>query len=122
MTRDEEVLLLILQEIREEMAKPPSPGSHHRIGICWQASCINETLVRKGCHWAIPTELMLLGMFPRWPEFNGCEHYPVPIPEAECHPGSYYMDHRDIMWDRTTEYGAARWRLLEWLIQDLESR
>ena len=52
-------------------------------------------------------------MFARWPEGTGSFFFPVP------HPTLSPMDaFRKIcnLWDKSTPYGQARWRLLEWLI------
>ncbi|HVH93264.1 MAG TPA: hypothetical protein VM783_18005 [Candidatus Acidoferrum sp.] len=63
----------------------------------------------------------LARQFPHWPEYSGQLHYPVPHPThsasdayeiATCEDGD--------AWDESTEYGAARHRLLDFLIARAE--
>ena len=56
-----------------------------------------------------------------WPEFSGDDAYPVPYPPDERMPaGVAYQDFaHDHMWARDHPYGAARWRLVEWMIRNL---
>ena len=57
-------------------------------------------------------------MFPRWPEFSGLWGYPVPAPASwEMTPREAYGYATDL-WDPECEYGAARLRLLDWLIAE----
>lgn len=61
-------------------------------------------------------ELELAKLFPRWPKYSG--DYLIPIAGGvEAYTKAY---HNDTMWDRNTEYGALRWELLEWLIEELQ--
>lgn len=60
-------------------------------------------------------ESALKALFPRWPEYSGNITFPVPHPELS--PRDAYLFLYDI-WNRDTEYGKARWRLLEWLIKE----
>lgn len=53
----------------------------------------------------------------QWPEYSGDPVYPIPSfepdglsPELKYNCRSYKSK-----WDRNTAYGAARWRLLDWL-------
>ena len=52
-------------------------------------------------------------MFARWPEWTGSFFFPVPHPTLS--PRDAYRKICNL-WDRSTAYGQARWRLLEWLI------
>ena len=53
---------------------------------------------------------LLHDMFTEWPEFSGDYIFPV--------PGGYYAYFGQKRW--SGEYGAARERLLQWLIERLE--
>lgn len=59
----------------------------------------------------------LRALFSRWPEFSGHPEFPVPHPDQS--PSQAFHTEVDL-WDRSTEYGAARWRLLDWLIEQTE--
>ena len=56
-----------------------------------------------------------------WPEFSGYIDYPVrsPAPGAATPLSAAASDRR---WDASTEYGAARWRLLDYLIEQTEPK
>lgn len=60
------------------------------------------------------TEDDLLHHFIDWPEYSGRMKFPVSHPELS--PRDAYMDTEDL-WDVDTEYGRARWRLLDFLIE-----
>lgn len=58
-------------------------------------------------------------LYIQWPEYSGSLIYPVPsyveyVPAMEA-----YLEFGNI-WNRTTKYGQARWRLLDFLIAQLE--
>lgn len=57
------------------------------------------------------------GIFQNWLEYSGHPAYPVPSPESEVSPEDAYWKafEKDAMW--VGEYGAARIRLLNWLIE-----
>lgn len=57
----------------------------------------------------------LRSMFAAWPEFTGDQGYPVPLPGA--HPCDAYCEAEDYMF--AGEYGAARIRLLQFIIDTL---
>lgn len=52
-----------------------------------------------------------------WPEYSGDEAYPVPHPT--CDPRDAFNDTENL-WDTSTEYGRARYRLLDFLIECAE--
>ena len=51
--------------------------------------------------------------FATWPEYSGELAYPVP--NAEYGEVAAYCEHREHLWDKDTEYGKCRWRLVEWV-------
>lgn len=63
--------------------------------------------------------------FREWPEWSGCPHYPVPHPffteggertAAEYASAAYGGANKHAMWSPDHPYGAARRRLLDFLI------
>ena len=75
-----------------------------RCGLC--------TYLMYGGAGAIPPLLVQ-----EWPEFSGDPEYPVP--HRSLRPGEAYHWVVD-KWDRRTEYGKARWRLVDFLIEKLK--
>lgn len=68
------------------------------MGICWNASNTIKHLAHD------------------WPEYSGRCAYPVPHPTLN--PGeAYNMADAEEMWSPDYPYGAARLRLLDWLIE-----
>lgn len=58
-----------------------------------------------------------------WPEYSGAVEYPV-WTDRSMAPDRQYdrAQEASMMWDRRTDYGKARWRLLDWAIAELEVR
>ena len=67
--------------------------------------------------------VLLRILIQEWPEASH-KHplHPVPAPGIDGDAKwAYEQAMRDnTMWDRASEYGAARWRLLDWLIEHLK--
>lgn len=59
---------------------------------------------------------MTLCLADGWPEHSGDESYPVPHPEMAADSAFDTAD-EDEMWDKTQPYGAARWRLVDYMIE-----
>lgn len=63
-------------------------------------------------------------LFVQWPEYSGVCAYPVPAPTSSPYGAARYYDHLQWgdgnMWGG--EYGRARRRLLDWMIEQLEER
>ena len=55
-------------------------------------------------------------LFKAWPEYSGHPDYPVP--SEGCDPARAY-NNTDDQWDPDSAYGAARWRLLAFMISEL---
>lgn len=94
-------------EALKQIKKRPTPG----LGICYQLErkCSNEN----ADYW----RSKLQGLFRRWPQFSGSADFPVPHPTE---PACIAYNSTQNMWDRCTEYGQARWDLLEFCISELE--
>jgi len=52
-----------------------------------------------------------------WPEFSGNPNFPITCSYRPAQKAFFQTTNK---WDRTTEYGAARWRLLEFLTKEAE--
>ena len=85
------------------------------LGICSAVSLSAQSPeLRAGC-------LMLLkDLVEQWPEFSGYPAYPVPHP-SENPDRAFYLASKEDMWSPESAYGAARLRLLDWLIARLEA-
>ena len=59
-------------------------------------------------------------LFEQWPEFSGSALFPVPHPTE--YPGVAFSEAKcqRSMWSSDQPYGAARIRLLDWLITELD--
>jgi hypothetical protein len=77
-------------------------------GICHQGDVIEQKKLLSSFFF------FFFFFFSLWPEFSGDLVFPVSHPSMT--PGEAYMLIDDI-WDRETEYGRARWRLLDFLIE-----
>lgn len=61
----------------------------------------------------------LIVFYKQWPEWSGCTTFPVPSTDSEYTEEEMYMEFRGSMW--TGEYGAARLRLLDFLIKTVDA-
>lgn len=74
---------------------------------------------------ATDAKLAMRDLMVKWPGGTGSGAFPVPHPSAlhgQAYAGQAYTEHSLgglNMWDRETEYGASRWALLEWMIEQL---
>ena len=72
----------------------------------------------------------LKDLFKKWPNFSGCIAYPIPSYigykklgdiGSNLSKGIYYnRSHKK--WDKSTDYGKARWNFIEWAIEELEGK
>lgn len=86
-------------QLLEELKQLHAQGGS-KLGICYSVDCWPE----------------LAELFVSWPKYSGHNHYPI----AGGHVAYRKAYNDDTMWDRNTEYGALRWELLEWLIEELQ--
>ena len=63
---------------------------------------------------------LLIDLMEEWPEFSGYRLNPVPHP-SERPDKAFYLASAEEMWSPVSAYGAARLRLLDWLIARLEA-
>lgn len=90
-----------------------------QFGIC---TAFDRTAVDAGITGKVLEDLeaKLAALFLKWPEFSGNEKYPVPHPgrSGTGYASMAYMEfYRTDRWDPDHPYGAARLRLLDWLIE-----
>lgn len=106
---DAKELLRLLCKLKEEGPDEPEAGICEYVGH--------------------PLELLVTQLAQHWPEFSGNVLYPVPDPRSEGRDprlrpamarARYVYGSAEGMWNREDPYGAARWRLVDWLIQQLE--
>lgn len=112
-------LLNILKDVRERVHEYLSTRKTWRfdpeLGICNAVTLGASSLaVRSGCLG------LLTGLIEEWPEFSGYRAYPVPHP-SESPDEAFYLASAEEMWSPGSAYGAARLRLLDWLIARLEA-
>jgi len=88
------------------LAKNDGPGSERAYGICHHISPY------------VDNGTALYEAFSRWPEYSGEPVYPVPSPVSGESPMSLYRFTDDV-W--AGEYGAARLRLVDFLIAECEA-
>ena len=109
------ILLKNLKDLRHMVREHLSTGVDPELGIC-NAVTRGEASpgVRSGC-------LRLLSdLMEKWPEFSGDRAYPVPHPD-ESPDMAFDLASAEDMWSPGSVYGAARLRLLDWLIAQLET-
>lgn len=91
----------------KQVHKQPMP----RFSICHQLSLACDAASES--YWRNKIQSLTY----KWPKFSGIIDFPVPHPTMP--PYLAYIETVD-MWDRRTEYGQARWSLLEFYISELE--
>lgn len=111
-----QILLNALLQVRADVLKYGAP-THRSVGLC--------SLIRTRCTQppnvvgAVVNQFVRLYM--RWPEYSGNEFYPVPHPTGG-HPAVAYHDAASVSGQWAGEYGAARIRLMNWAIAQLQER
>ena len=85
------------------------------LGICSEVTLgASSPEIRYGCL------ILLKDLMEQWPEFSGYPSYPVPHP-SDSPDKAFYSASAEDMWSPESAYGAARLRLLDWLIARLEA-
>lgn len=112
-------ILKNLREVRCAVREYLSTGKIYRfdpeLGIC--------TAVSRGApspEVRLECLKLLTDLMEEWPEFSGYRAYPVPHP-SESSDQAFYLASTEDMWSPESAYGAARLRLLDWLIVRLEA-
>jgi hypothetical protein len=90
----------------------------HTTGLCNHVEMALENTSTGLLKWALVEDL-LVRMMLEWPEFSGSPTYPVPS-SNHTPPEEAYWKARNKKWSKRSKYGKARWRLLHWLITELE--
>ena len=85
------------------------------LGICSEVTLgASSPEIRYGCL------ILLKDLMEQWPEFSGDRAYPVPHP-SERPDMAFDLTSAEDKWNPGNAYGAARLRLLDWLISRLEA-
>lgn len=115
----EENLLMFLLQLKLHINNTPDVPKYN--GIC---DYINITFMPKYMRVRRSEyNQKLLRLFGLWPEFSGSYKYPVQNKYEFC--GESLSDayskacNEGTLWDQSTEYGKARMRLLNWMIERL---
>ena len=141
-----EYLLKLCRMAKVRLSTADPEPDYLTLGICSLLSAMDDLEPSSAVSWPAvdryKTELMA-----RWPESSGSGAYPVSVPwenltsveiEELEYNDVYEEDGDDAIagvlfdlvddgtlhdgnfWDKDTEYGKARWRLLDWMIEELE--
>lgn len=102
---------VILLGALRAIQRSPEPD----IGICPQ---VGAQLVGQTPEMLLSVDELLFTLFKRWPKYSGLKHFP--IPDICRFPEDAY-NNNGAFWDRNTSYGALRWELLEFCIDQLEN-
>lgn len=113
--RSAAILLACLLDIRGA-ATGESTRLRYGKGICSNVDDLWDEKTGYDCR-----DLYVMKMdelFTSWPEYSGCESFPVPAPPGEL---DVYQAYYSIGNKWVGEYGAARVRLLDYMIEQLEA-
>lgn len=79
-----------------------------RVGICCNLSPVLTKDISQ-----------FMGVCREWEHFSGCTSYPIPVCKTyDSELGRERLYHGDSdLWDDSTEYGALRWELVDFLIE-----
>lgn len=99
-----------MKTLLEALRRIQSGEVDRTVGICWHVDFY------AGDH----AGQVLSNLMQEWPEFSGDPAYPVPSYMLDRTPSQCYWASHGKKWEG--EYGAARRRLLDWCINELESR
>ena len=102
-------LLETLLQLRDELDRGEFPGAY---GICRYVFLGTPNL------WIFES-WHLKELFAEWPEGTGLELYPIPGHDKNPYWPSAEHATPEHFWDRSQPYGAARYRLLNYLIEEL---
>lgn len=113
-------LEIILEGLRRVRNKDKSQSS---AGIClllhievWDTTKSDNTIL---------TGIWIQQTVESWPEYSGQPRYPIKSYDEDQGPGSKFWSQRarkGLMWDRDDPYCMARWRLLDWLIEQAKEQ
>jgi hypothetical protein len=100
-------------EILKDIKKKP-----HTIqcGICYNFKWHESTFRNKELYDVLNQHDLSIT---QWPKFSGWVNYPIPHSKDE-HPEHAYSNYDK--WSKRTKYGRLRYELLDWLIEQFESK
>lgn len=140
-----EYLLKLCRAVQEELSEEGVGFLHQNSGLCSLLSWADDHEQEPPVRWPEVSRYKDL-LMARWPESSGSRTYPVTVPwedlsedeqvvleQCEVSEDSQHDGARALFeavdscelydgnfWDKDTLYGAARWRLLAWMIEELE--
>lgn len=103
------ILLTALRKVQKD--------THPGCGICPQVDYFLGGQPYKTLH---AVRGLLDELFERWPKYSGTKDFPIRSPFPGLTEIEIYHNCSNL-WDRSTEYGALRWELLEFCIAQLEN-
>lgn len=109
--------LSVLKHLRELVNEAEILYCVQQQGICDNVMDIWEDLLLED-DLTVRHRITRDAMFETWPEFSGCKTHPVPSVFPGNTPIQVFRNTSN-MWDG--EYGAARRRLLDYMIEQLEA-
>lgn len=89
-----------------------------RHGICGNLDSYQINCQERVRDYTGYSSVQIQNFYKLWPEYSGCDTFPVPSVDEDYTEEEMYMEHRGSMWIK--EYGAARLRLLDYLIEQME--
>lgn len=110
---------LLLEMLKTIKANGPKVLSSGICGNYWNVVTAYTGELRK---FSCQASDVMRGMFHRWPEYSG--DYAFPIRTDKSRSANTQFDRSGsvkTMWSTRYPYGRARWRLLNWMIQQLEA-
>jgi hypothetical protein len=99
----------ILKDIKK---KPHNPLA----GICFNFEWHENNFLNKDLDAVLMQyEIFISG----WPNYSGIKRYPVPHTKYKDPEMAYANCNK---WSKSSKYGRMRWELLDWLIEQFESK
>lgn len=141
-----EYLLRLCRVVQEELSEEEVSFCHLNSGLCALLSWADDHEQAPPVGWGVIAQYKD-DLMARWPESGGRRGYPVTVPwedlpgwerevlleygvDESSHPEEVARALFDLVddstlydgdfWDKHTLYGEARWRLLDWMIEELE--
>jgi hypothetical protein len=115
-TKKDKALLSALKTVRSEVAM----GMHKDSAICHAVDDVLGRTLSSSDSYDVRT--CLYDLFTNWPEHSGNRWYPIGPKKwsQQCVDMWDNALRYETFWDTTIEYGQARYRLLDWSIEELE--
>ncbi len=115
-----EVRVNMLSALKRIKANGPQ---NPKAGLCTALDMETDWLKIAALSEQVTMRSVRNGLFERWPEFSGDICYPIVDKNMDLiAPQQYFWSLRlNATWDKGGTYGQLRWRLVDWMIEQLES-